>query len=178
VVLGSAVVALGRLSPQTGADDLFLPLIVRSFGTVLMFLPLSLATLGPIPKKDLAGSTAFFSLTRQLGGSIGVALLTTLLFRRNVWHRTVLVEKLGPGSLVVDGRLATLANGFIARGVDPVTAKHRALMILDGMVNQQAAVLSFGDTFRATAALIIVTLPLVMLLGKPSRGAKMSADAH
>jgi DHA2 family multidrug resistance protein len=168
IVLSGAVVWLGRLSPQTGANDLFWPLIVRSFGTVLMFLPLSLATLGPIPKKDVAGASAFFNLTRQLGGSIGVALLTTLLARRNAWHRTVLVEKLQAGNLVIDGRLSGMIASLHARGLDLASAKQRALMMLDGLVNQQASVLSFGDTFRATAALIVMTLPLIFLLGKPA----------
>ena len=85
LVIGAGVSGSGarsrvsNLSPQTGADDLFWPLIIRSFGTVLMFLPLSMATLGPIPKKDISAATGFYNLTRQLGGSIGVALLTTLL---------------------------------------------------------------------------------------------------
>jgi MFS transporter, DHA2 family, multidrug resistance protein len=167
VVLASAVIALGRLSPQTGAGDLFWPLIVRAFGTVLMFLPLSLATLGPIPKKDVAGASAFYNLTRQLGGSIGVALLTTLLSRRNQWHRTVLVEKLVAGNFTLDGRLSGMIASLQARGFDPAAAKQRALMMIDGLVNQQASVLSFGDTFRATAVLIFATLPLIFLLGKP-----------
>jgi DHA2 family multidrug resistance protein len=169
MILASAVIALGRLSPQTGAGDLFWPLIVRSFGTVLMFLPLSLATLGPIPKKDVPAAAAFFNLTRQLGGSIGVALLTTLLARRNVWHRTILVEKLEAGNFTLDGRLSGMIASLQARGFDPAAAKQRALMMLDGLVNQPASVLSFGDTFRATAVLIFATLPLIFLLGKPAQ---------
>ncbi len=177
-VLGSAVIALSRLSPDTGADDLFWPLIVRSFGTVLMFLPLSLATLGPIPKKDVGAASAFFNLTRQLGGSVGVALLTTLLARRNVWHRTVLVEKLASGSVAVEERVGNMVGGLVAGGLDPATAKQRTLMVLSGIVNQQASVLSFGDTFRATALLIGCTLPLVLLLGKPGRGAEPISGGH
>jgi MFS transporter, DHA2 family, multidrug resistance protein len=168
LVLASAVVWLGRLSPQTGADDLFWPLIVRAFGTVLMFLPLSLATLGPIPKKDVGAASAFYNLTRQLGGSIGVALLTTLLARRNVWHRTILVEKLENGNLSLDTRLSGMIASLQSHGFDPAAAKQRALMMLDGLVNLQASVLSFGDTFRATAVLILLTLPLIFLLGKPA----------
>jgi MFS transporter, DHA2 family, multidrug resistance protein len=178
LVLASAVVALGRLSPTTGADDLFWPLIVRSFGTVMMFLPLSLATLGPVPKKDIGAASAFFNLTRQLGGSIGVALLTTLLARRNVWHRTVLVEKLVAGSSAVEQRVQQMAGGLAAGGLDAAAAKHRALMVLNGLVNSQASVLSFGDTFRATAVLIFCTLPLVFLLGKPARGAEPISGGH
>jgi DHA2 family multidrug resistance protein len=178
LILASAVIALGRLSPTTGADDLFWPLIVRSFGTVLMFLPLSLATLGPVPKKDVAAASAFYNLTRQLGGSIGVALLTTLLARRNVWHRTVLVEKLVAGSTAVETRVGQMAAGLAARGFDPAAAKHRALLMLDGLVNQQAAVLSFGDTFRATAVLIFLTLPLILLLGRPAQGGEPISGGH
>ena len=74
-ILVFAVHQLSGLTSQTGADDFFWPLIIRSFGTVLMFLPLNMATLGPIPKKDIAKASGFFNLTRQLGGSIGVALL-------------------------------------------------------------------------------------------------------
>ena len=71
------------MNSGTGADaKLFWPLIIRAIGTVLMFLPLNLATLGPIPKKDVSAAAGFFNLTRQLGGSVGVALLTTLLADR------------------------------------------------------------------------------------------------
>jgi len=50
--------------------------------TVMMFIPLSMTSLGSIPKKDIAASTALYNLTRQLGGSVGVALLSTILGSR------------------------------------------------------------------------------------------------
>src|SRR6185436_15400526 len=138
-------------------------------GTVCMFLPLSMATLGPIPKEDISAATGFYSLTRQLGGSVGVALLTTLLDQRQVFHRSVLIEHLGasdPGTL---DRVAAMTRTFLARGFGEAEAHARALALLEGTVRQQAAVLSFGDTFWATGALILISLPLVFLLGK-SRG--------
>lgn len=174
LVLGLAVMWLGRLTPTTGEDHLFWPLIVRSFGTVLMFMPLSMASLGPIPKKDVAAATGLFSLTRQLGGSIGVALLTTLLTNRTAFHRSVLVAHLPTTDPSVQARLATLTAG-LARGVDPVTAKMRALAVLDGSVNLQAAIQSFNDCFFATAAVVIGSLPLILLLGKPAKGVAVDA---
>jgi DHA2 family multidrug resistance protein len=148
---------------------------VRAFGTVFMFLPLNMATLGPIPKKDVAAASGFFNLTRQVGGSIGVALLTTLLARREAMHRVVLIAKLVPGTRLVEDRLALLASSFAARGFDGAEAHQRALAVIDGLVNLQAAVLSFGDTFWATAALIVFTLPLILMLGKPSKGIVVDA---
>jgi DHA2 family multidrug resistance protein len=175
LILTTAVYQLAHLTPQSGYWDLFWPLIIRSFGTVFMFLPLTMATLGPIPKKDVAAATGFFSLTRQLGGSVGVAILTAFLSRREAFHRTVLVEKVVQGSAMVEQRIGLIAAAFTSKGIDPIAAKQKATGALDGLVSLQAAVMSFGDTFWATAALVLGTLPLVMLLGKPDRGQKVDA---
>jgi DHA2 family multidrug resistance protein len=172
-----AIFQLSDLSPQTGEEQLFWPLIIRSFGTVFMFLPLSLATLGPIPKKDISAASGFFSLTRSLGGSIGVALLTTLLARRQQFHRTVLLENLVSGDPHVTERLQAFQGVFTGRGFGIADAQHAALAMLDNTVNVQAMVLSFADTFWATALLIAVFLPLVFLLGKGAAGAP-PVDAH
>lgn len=162
---------LTALTPQTGEDDLFGPLLVRAFGTVMMFLPLNLATLGPIPRADIGKASAFFNLTRQLGGAIGVALLTTLLSQRQAFHRAVLVEKIGASDALTLERVNQLMQPFLAKGMVWSEARAHAYALLDGVVNQQSAVLSFADTFWATAALVLVCLPLVFLLGKPARGA-------
>ncbi len=172
-ILAAALAMFVRLSPQTTGSDLFWPLIVRALGTVLMFLPLQLAAMGPVPKKDIAAATGLFNLTRQLGGSMGVALLTTMLSRREVFHRSVIAEKLasnGPGVLE---RLDVYTRAMMANGFPLDDARAKAHAMLDGIVSQQAAVMSFGDTFWATAALIVLTLPLVLLLGKPPAGAKV-----
>jgi DHA2 family multidrug resistance protein len=173
LVLAGAVLQLGHLTPMSGEGDFFWPLVLRAIGTVMMFLPLNMATLGPIPKKDVAAASGFFNLTRQLGGSIGVALLTTLLARRQAFHRAVLVEKVGAIAGDAAARVQALAGGLMARGLPAGEAHQRALALLDGTVQAQAAVLSFADTFIAVAVLIIVTLPLVLLLGTVDRGAKV-----
>jgi DHA2 family multidrug resistance protein len=177
LVLTAALHQLAGLSMETGSHDLFWPLIIRAFGTVFMFLPLNMATLGPIPKKDVAAAAGFFNLTRQLGGSIGVALLTTLLSQRQAFHRAVLVEKIVPDAPMTLERVNALTYGLAARGIPLADARPRALALLDGMVNQQAAVMSFGDTFWATAALILVFFPLIFILGKAKPGAGL-APSH
>jgi DHA2 family multidrug resistance protein len=173
LILAAAVMQVGHLTTQTGAGDLYWPLIIRSVGTVLMFLPLNMATLGPIPKRDVGAAAGFFNLTRQLGGSIGVALLTTLLARRQAFHRSVLTEKIGAIAPEAVARVQAFTATLIAKGMTPADAKARALALLDGSVNLQSAVLSFGDTFWATAMMILVTLPLVLLLGRAQKGAKI-----
>lgn len=178
LILVFAIELLAGLTPQTGSDQLFWPLIIRSFGQVLMFLPLSLATLGPIPKKDIAAASGFYSLTRQLGGSIGVALLTTLLAQRQAFHRNVLIERLGASDPLVLDRLTAFRGMFTAKGFSAEDAQKKALLVLDHSVGVQSMVMSFADTFSATAILIAVFLPLVLLLGKGQQKAAPAEAAH
>jgi len=169
-----AMKLFSTLSSETGGNDLLLPNVVRGVGTVLMFLPLQLAALAPIPKAEVAAASGFFNLTRQLGGSIGVALLTTMLDKRTTYHRAMLAENLTAGDLHTLERLGALARGLLQQGLDAETARRAALALLDRTLNLQAAVMSFSDTFLATAALLLASLPLVFLLGKPTAGAKVS----
>ena len=175
LVLGASILWLGQLSPQAGVDQLFWPLIMRSFGSIMMFLPLSLAALGPIPKEDISKASGIYNLTRQLGGSIGVAILSTMLEKREAFHRAVLMEKLGAIDPSTLERVRMYAARFLAMGETAADATAHAYKLLDGAVNTQAAVMSFGDTFWATAVLVVSTLPLVFLLGKPQQGVAVDA---
>jgi DHA2 family multidrug resistance protein len=175
LVLTVSLLMLSQITIGTSRSGLDLPLVVRAFGTVFMFLPLSLATLGPIPKKDVAAATGFFNLTRQVGGAVGVALLTTMLDQRSVFHAQVLREKLVATAPAVIDRVELLTQAMLPSSGSLGEAHARALALLSGEVHRQAAVLSFADIFRATAVLVFFALPLVALLGKPAAGAKVDA---
>ncbi len=163
---------LADITPQTGTSDLFLPLIWRGAATVLMFLPLSLATLGALPKEDIAAGSGFYNLTRQLGGSIGIAILTTLLAQREAFHKAILLTKLTPYDLETNQRLDLLTGAFQNGGADAATAHQQALASLEQLVNTQAAVLSYADCFRFVGVVFLCSLPLLLFLGKGKAGAK------
>ncbi|MEG4073355.1 DHA2 family efflux MFS transporter permease subunit [Microcoleus sp. Pol14C2] len=168
---------LAKITPQTGTDNLFWPLIWRGATTVLMFLPLSLATLGSIPKEDVSAGSGFYNLTRQLGGSIGIAILTSLLAQREAFHRAILLAKLTPYDPETTERLSALIGVFQSRGSDAATAQQQALAALSQLVNTQAAVLSYADIFRFVGIVFLCSLPLLLFLGKGGAGAKAPA-AH
>ncbi|MDZ8053132.1 MAG: DHA2 family efflux MFS transporter permease subunit [Aulosira sp. ZfuVER01] len=163
---------LAKITPQTGTDDLFWPLVWRGATTVLMFLPLSLATLGSIPKQDVSAGSGFYNLTRQLGGSIGIAILTTLLAQREAFHRAILLAKLTPYDPETSQRLNDLTGLFQSRGADPTTAQQQAIASLSQLVSTQAAVLSYADIFRFVGIIFLCSLPLLLFLGKGGAGAK------
>jgi len=168
---------LAHMNPNTGTQTLFFPLVLRGLSTVMMFLPLSLATLGPLPKRAVPAGSGFYNLTRQMGSSIGIALITTLLAHREAVHRAVLAEKVTPFAPETNARLQALTSLFTQRGADPVTAHDRALRVLDGLVNGQAMLLSFADVFRYVALAFVATLPLLLLLGRGGNK-DVAAGAH
>lgn len=178
VLTALVALQLSHITAQSGSSDLFWPLVMRGGSSVMMFLPLSLATLGPVPKKDIAASAGFYNLTRQLGGSIGIALITTVLARRQALHESILSEKVSLFNQATQERLDMLTAGFQSHSASAVTAHQQALGVLKGTLQAQAGVLSYADIFRYVAIAFIVTLPLLLLLGRGGSNSKVAADAH
>jgi DHA2 family multidrug resistance protein len=177
MILVLSAVMLSQINPDTGTQSLFWPLVLRGFGTVMMFLPLSLATLGNLPKRDISAGSGFYNLTRQMGSSIGIALITTVLAHREAVHRAVLVEKVNPYQTETLSRLNLYTGAFAQHSADPALAHNQALKLFDGIVSGQALLLSFADVFLYVAIAFVVTLPLLLLLGKGGNR-EAAAAAH
>jgi DHA2 family multidrug resistance protein len=160
-----------HLNPDTGYDQLYWPLIWRGFGTVLMFLPLSLLTLGSLPKKEVSAGAGFFSLTRQMGGSIGIAIITTLVAKQQFVHRAQLIYDASDLNPAYQDRLGANTSYFDTLTGDSIAAQSQALSLIDRAINAQAALLSYRDVFYFVGAIFVLTLPLILLLGKAARPA-------
>jgi len=177
--LGTAMTGylLSTINPNTGTDSLFWPLILRGVATVFMFLPLSLASLGNLPKSEVAQGSGFYNLTRQMGSSLGIALITTFLAHRVAVHRAVLVEKVTEGSPLTQQRVQAYQSYLGGFTADPVQAKAQALGLVDRIVSGQATLLSFADVFYYVSLAFLVTLPLLLLLGN-GRNREAAQAAH
>jgi len=170
--------SLASINPDTNADSLFWPMILRGIGSVLMFMPLSMATFGPLPKEAIASASGFFSLTRQMGGSIGIAALTTILAQRETFHRAVLSERINPYNPNVSQYLHQFAH-IGGQTAHHATSQMGGMAIINGMLDVQSAVLSFGDTFWIAGIMFVISLPLVFFLGSGKSTDKESAlSAH
>jgi DHA2 family multidrug resistance protein len=183
VAMGASVTVatalmLSTLNPDTGTHSLFWPLIMRSIGSVMMFLPLSLATLGGLPKDKISAGSGFYNLTRQLGSSIGIAAITTMLVHRQATHRAMLVERITLTQPMAVGRLSMFQAAFHHRSASPSFIRHEAFKAVDGIINAQAALKSYADIFLYVAVAFTVTLPLILLLDKGGKPAEAAAAAH
>lgn len=144
---------------------------------VFMYMPLTMATLGSCPPEEIAEASGFFNLARQLGGSIGIAAITTVLARRDEFHRAVLIEKVTPFNQAAVETMNGFASIFKSHGMSPHDAESGARFLANSEVLRQASVLSFADISWLVGMLLCVTLPLVLMLDSGKKG-KAVAIAH
>ena len=168
---------LSSLTFDAGAHDMFWPLIWRGTGLGLIFVPLTNATMADLPDKDLAQGTGMFNLTRQLGGSMGIAIMATLLTRFTAGQKASLTEHVVAGAPVTQARLDMLTHGLMAKGMTALSAHQQALAILDRQISVQASVLAFSKIYLLSGILLVAALPL-MLLFKTGRGRGFGGSVH
>jgi DHA2 family multidrug resistance protein len=169
---------LSTLTIDSGQNDLFWPLVLRGFGLGLIFIPLTNASMADLPMKDIAQGTGMFNLMRQLGGSLGIAVMATLLGRYTKGAKAVLTEHIGSYDPATLGRLDAITHGMMAKGMTALQAKQQAVMILDRQLTAQASVLAFGKLYLLNGIVLVLALPL-LFLWKTGRGREgMSGSAH
>ncbi len=152
-----------------GWNDFLPSSCARGLGLVLVFLPLTLAAVGDCPTEDIQTASSLLSLMRTLGGSIGIAVLATLLVRRDDFHRAVLVEKVTPYSTEAMQRFSQFTQMYQQHGWSLADAKAHSLALLGSQVDTQALALSYADVAWVLAVFTACTLPFCFLLTSGKR---------
>ncbi|HLK61941.1 MAG TPA: DHA2 family efflux MFS transporter permease subunit [Bryobacteraceae bacterium] len=159
--------SLSKLNLSTGYWDIFWPQFIQGAALSMLFVPLTTVTMNPIPKEEMGNATSMFNLMRNLGGSMGIASATTFLFRRQQFHTSLIGSSVTAFNARTQVTVAGLQNNFMAHGSDPVTATSRAYGMIWGMVQRQASMAAFIDTFRAMSLVFLIMLPLLVLMRRP-----------
>jgi DHA2 family multidrug resistance protein len=143
----------------TGSDfwSFFWPLALSGLGLAQLFVPLTLSVMSGLEPRDIPGAAAFFNLARQVGGSIAIAVLVTILARSAAIHQTEL------GSQVALHRPSV--SNFLAG--DGGENSPKAIADLNRLVANQALVLSYADTARVVAIISLCLAPLALILKRP-----------
>jgi DHA2 family multidrug resistance protein len=163
-IAGWTMFSLARLNLNAGYWDIFWPQVFQGVGLSCMFIPLMAASMARIPKEKIGNATSIFNLMRNIGGSFGIAVMTTFLVRRNQFHESRLGEHISLHNVGALQAYENMKAWFLSHGSDPYTAGQRALAGLHGMVARQAAMLSFVEAFWVMGAMFIAMLPLLFLL--------------
>jgi MFS transporter, DHA2 family, multidrug resistance protein len=165
------------LTPHTSSGDFFWILIVRGFGLGLLSVPVSTMSLSTLKGVQIGQGAAFSGMMRQLGGSFGVALISTFMSRQLQVHRSTLVTHITGSDPAVQQRIAGLTAGFRSHGADSLTASHMAYAAIDGAVNTQASLLSYMDVFLWVGVMFLVFVPVVLIFIKKANNKVSMADA-
>lgn len=167
---------LSRLTIDAGASDMFWPLIVRGISLGLIFIPLTSASMAELKPREIPQGTGMFNLTRQLGGSLGIAIVATMLSRFTFQAKSELTQHVVTIGTDAQARLEFLSKAMVGRGMNPAVAHQQALMVMDRMVTAQASVLAFSRIYLLSGAALCLSIPL-MLFWRHGKG-RAAVQAH
>lgn len=176
LMFGLSAIMMSGMSADTAHDQLVFPQIVRAIGLTCTIIPLSLITTGGIEPANVASASGLFNMLRNLGGSVGIALLSALLTQREHFHSHHLGEAVSLYNPLTRERLDALAQMLTSQGIDPIGAQDRATQLLDMTVRKQAFILAYNDTFHLAAFLLFAMIPIIFFCTKTT--ATSTAGAH
>ncbi|YCI06177.1 DHA2 family efflux MFS transporter permease subunit (plasmid) [Ensifer sp. D2-11] len=144
--------------------------IVQAIGLGFLFIPITtLAYVGLPPEKSNSAS-ALINVSRNIGGSVGISFLGTMLQRHEQAHHTVLVAHVTPGSPAYRQVLTGLQQHFMVAGSSEQQALHQAQAVIADKIAKQALTLSFLDNFLLLAMIFVALVPLVLLMRPATSG--------
>jgi DHA2 family multidrug resistance protein len=153
---------------KVGYWDLFWPQVLQGFAIGLVFVPLAVVTMAYIPKEKMGNATSLFNMMRNLGGGVGISLVTTKVIRQGQQQTNLLVANITPTSPLAQSLLAA-GRGLFA-GSGPVLANQQAYATLFGLVLREAAMVALVRAFQFLAILALIMIPLIALTKRPPAG--------
>jgi MFS transporter, DHA2 family, multidrug resistance protein len=161
---------------EIGPYTLLIPITLTGFALSFVFVPLATMTTSTIPNNEMGNATGLFNMLRNIGGSIGIAMAITALTRRAAAHQTYLAANLTPSTAALQQNSAFM-TAYLRHQIGP-GARPGSFGLLYGMLQQQAALLSYVDVFRWTSVLALLCAVTTWLFGKQRRHAAPQPGAH
>jgi DHA2 family multidrug resistance protein len=171
-----AMYLMATLTLQASYWQIMLPRFIQGLGIGLSFVPMSTVALTAVPMRELGHASGLFNFIRTAGGSVGIALVATLLQRGSQVHQARLAAHMSLYDPDVWDRYQTLVTTFASRGADPATAEQQAWANLYGVVQREALTLSFIDNFWRLSWIFLAVIPFVIFLGRGSRARHAPAE--
>ena len=175
IIFGLLVSAFGlyqmtRFDLQVDFRHAVVARIIQSAGLAFLFVPINTMAFYYISKQSVGYATGLINLARNIGGSSGIAMATTLIARRQQYHQQILVAHVSPLDLPYQTMLQSLQRMLVAKGADVAQAASQAQKLIYNMIQRQSMILSFIDTFWMLAVAFLLMIPLMFLVKKTRAG--------
>ena len=167
---------LGDINLQISGISVTWPIIINGAAVSFLFVPLTTSTMASVSRDQIGNGTGLYNLLRNMGGAVGISVMTTFLSRTSQSEQNYLVDRINKFSPTFQQRLHTL-TGALAHAMPPSEAPRTAMAVLYNNVQQQASLWAYVDDYRLMAVLCLICVPLSLLLKTP-KGAKPPAGVH
>jgi DHA2 family multidrug resistance protein len=164
VLASVAFFMYGDLDLTAGGTDFLWPQIIQGAGLSMVFTPLTTIAMDAIPLEFMGFATSLFSMARNIGSSIGISFVTTMVARRSQFHQARLSEAINPYNPALQHAMHSIGNAMGAGGDHTA----RTLGVIYGRVLRQASALSYLEMFHLLGGLFLLMLPLVWFMSRPS----------
>jgi DHA2 family multidrug resistance protein len=179
LLLSSSSLMLSDINLQVSMASIVLPGIMNGVATSFIFVPLTTATMSQLDQRQIGNASGLYNLMLNIGGSSGIAFVTTMIARKTQEHQALMVSNLSTSDLAFRQTIGAAKN-YLAHQTDPVTALHQAYALVYGTLGTQASLWAFVDNFRVFSFLALCGLPLVLLFQRVKRPPvqKVEVTAH
>lgn len=164
VIFSMAMWQLGHMTTQSGESDTYTALLIRGMGLGFLSTPINQVAYASVEPKDAQQASGLINLSRQLGGSFGVAILGTYVTDQAQVHRTSLVAHLNPGGTALTEWLSITQRSLVVKGYSTSEAVSGAIRLLDRNVNTQSLTMSYNDAFLLILAIFVAVTPAIFFL--------------
>jgi DHA2 family multidrug resistance protein len=137
--------------------------MIRGLGMGLLFVPLSNLTLNGLHGKDIQQASGLNNMIRQLGGSIGVAVMGVVLEKTTAQHYNDLISNITSDNVLFLDRLKTITGAFASSSADMVANQARAFGVIYGQVFKQASMITYINIFQVLALILVAIIPVVFM---------------
>jgi DHA2 family multidrug resistance protein len=168
-ILGYSTLMLSHLNLGISMTSVIIPNLLNGFAGGFIFVPLTTMALGKLRQDEMGNAVGIYNLMRNIGGSIGIASVTTLLVRGAQGHQNYLAANLTAGTPTMTAYLQGLEAKFMTGGFDFLTAHQKALGMIYRGLQEQASLLAYTDNFRLLGYLSLLCIPLALLFHKVRR---------
>ncbi|MDU2938905.1 MAG: MDR family MFS transporter [Enterobacteriaceae bacterium] len=155
------------LTAQSNGDDFFWSQVLRGAGQIMAMLPLNLASMAAVRTEEAADAAGLYNMVRNLGGSVGLALIGIFIDRQSKLHDDVIRESVTANSTLASERLAENSAAFLSQTSDTSYASLQSLAQLTQQIQQQALVMTYSETFYLLGFALLCCVPLAFLLRSP-----------